>query len=301
MAGPRAFALYETASALERAEASARVLAARARVGRRPPDGRPGLFAALAACAPPGLVPARGAGAAHLRRSLDQAARAGAAAGAALPEEVMDALAWAVAQATRQAGRADALDPQEVSRTVRREVAAIRGLIAHSMSRDAAWELLRLGTFLPRAGWVAALVGASARLASQPEWAVDAPWRAAAVITGADRALGDGLAGSHAAEFLLLDPRFPLSVACSLAEVESALFALGRAGAVGEPALAMARMAHSRLRLPDVQRAIAETRAAWLVDEVLDAIGALAGAAVPERSGAPGEGPPGKPVAAGAG
>jgi uncharacterized alpha-E superfamily protein len=169
------------------------------------------------------------------------------------------------------------------------------------MSRDAAWELLRLGTFLPRAGWVAALVGASARLASQPEWAVDAPWRAAAVITGADRALGDDPAGSHAAELLLLDPRFPLSVACSLAEVESALLALEREGGAGEPALAMARMAHSRLRRPEVQRAIAEARAAWLVDEVLDAIGALAGAAVPERPGAPGEGSPREPVAAGAG
>jgi uncharacterized alpha-E superfamily protein len=286
--GPQAFALYETAAALERAEASARVLGARARASRRSlGDGR-GVFAALAGCAPEGLVPARGTGAAHLLRYLDCAAQAGVAAGSALPEEVVDALAWAVGETRLRAAGSEAMDPQEVSRTVRRQIAAIRGLVAHTMWRDGAWELLRLGTYLPRAGWVAALLGASARLARDPDWGGGAPWTAAASITGAD-AMGSVTTAEAAAERLLLDDRFAFSVAFSAAEVEAALFTLERTGAAGAGALAMARAAHTELRGPEVMPAVAAGDMPGLIDTLLDRIGAVAAAAVPSRADARGE------------
>jgi uncharacterized alpha-E superfamily protein len=285
--GAQAFALYETAAALERAEASARVLAARAQAGRRGADGA-AVFAALAACAPEGLVPARGAGGAHLRRSLDQAAEAGVAAGAALPEEVLDALARAVAETTRHAGGSGALDPQETARTVRRAIAAVRGLAVGTMSRDGAWELLRLGTFLPRAGWLAALLSATARLAAQANWSDGAAWAAAAAIAGTERALGEpGLARDHAAEILLRDPRFPCSVAFALAEVEAAVFGLGQGGPDAGPGLALARSALARLYRPEAAQAMAGGRMGELMDDVLDAIGAVAAAAAPRRSPIP--------------
>lgn len=294
MVGPEAFALYETAAALERAEASARVLGARARASRRSREGGRGVFAALAGCAPEGLVPARGTGAAHLLRYLDCAAQAGVAAGSALPDEVVDALAWAVGEARLQAAGSGALDPQEVARAVRREIAAIRGLMAHNMSRDGAWELLRLGTYLPRAGWVAALLQASARLAREPDWGDGAPWTAAASITGAD-ALGPVTTTEAAAEHLLLDDRFPFSVGFAVAEIEGALFALERTGAAGGGALAMARMAHTRVRRSELMPAVAEGRILPLLDEVLDGIGAVAHVAVPARADARGEAVPPPP------
>jgi len=233
-------------------------------------------------------VPARGTGAAHLLRYLDCAAQAGVAAGSALPDEVVDALAWAVGETRLRAAGSEALDPQEVSRAVRRQIAAIRGLVSHTMSRDGAWELLRLGTYLPRAGWVAALLGASARLARDPDWAGGAPWSAAASITGAD-ALGPVTTAEAATEHLLLDDRFPFSVAFSAAEVEAALFSLERTGAAGAGALAMARVAHTQLRRPDVMPAVIGGQMSGLIDEILDRIGAVAAAAVPSRADARGE------------
>jgi uncharacterized alpha-E superfamily protein len=281
MVGGEAFGVYETAAALERAEASARVLAARARARGARPSGGPGVFAALAACAPEGLVPPRGTGAAHLLRYLDSAASAAARAGSALPADVVEALAWVVADAARQTAASSAMDPQEVSRAARRQVAAVRGLMAHTMPRDRAWELARLGTFLPRAGWVAALLGAAARLSSHPDWGAGEPWAAAAGILGVEPD-----AGAATPRRLLLDECLPFSLAFALAEVEAALFALER-NRQGGRALPMARAAHSRLRRPEAVETIAAGRADGVVDEVLDALGAVAALAVPAPEGEP--------------
>jgi uncharacterized alpha-E superfamily protein len=289
MVDAQAFAVYETSAALERAEASARVLAARARVSRRVPSGTPGVFAALAACGPDGLVPPRGAGAAHLLRYLESAARAGVDAGPALPGDVVDALTWAAADAARQAAASSAMDPQEVSRSVRRQVAVVRGLMADTMRRDGGWELARLGTYLPRAGWVSALIGAAARLAGRPDWVGGDPWEAVAAVVGADRPEVEIAAARRAPERLLLDGAQPFSPAFALGEVEAALLARERGGRVTAGALAMARGAQARLRRSDVADTIAAGRLAPIVDDLLDALGAVAAAAVPSRAEPNGE------------
>ncbi|MCU0308615.1 MAG: alpha-E domain-containing protein [Thermoleophilia bacterium] len=276
-----AFAVHQMAAALERAEASARVLAARARASTAG-AGQAAVFAALAEAAPEGLVPAPGAGGALLARYLDQAAMAAAAAAAVLPEDVLDAVSGAAQEARRWAGGARALDPQGVARAVRREVAAVRGLAADSMSREGAYELIRLGTFLPRAAWVAALLASCASLAGTDGWRGGTPWAAAAAVTGADRPLGEGALG-RVPRFLLLDARYPFSVAFALAEVEGAVFGMARP-AGDTPALAMVRMAQARLHRPDTGNAVDSGMAA-LMDELLDAIGAVASAAVPRAGG----------------
>jgi uncharacterized alpha-E superfamily protein len=285
LTGVEAHAVHETAAALERAEACSRVLAARARASRQG-AAQAAVFAALAAAAPDGLVPAPGSGAAQLARHLDQAAQSAAAAGDALPDEVVDALAWAAGEALRHAATSRALDPQDISRVVRRKVATVRGLAEHTMSRGPAWELMRLGTYLPRAAWVTALLQASAHLAGERDWRGGAPWSAAETVTGADRVAGREPGHDGTPEFLLLDPRYPFSVAFSLGEVEGAVFVLARGGDDADAGLGLARMASARLRRPDVRQAVAGGLAE-LLDEVLDRIGAVAAAAVPAAGEAP--------------
>ncbi len=180
--------VYEVAAALERADASARVLGARARAAR---DGAGPVvaFSALASAGPEGLVPPVGTGGALAARHLEQAALAASAAGTMLPAEVVEALAHATAASRAQAGGANALDPSSAARAVRREVAAVRGLATHSMRRDEVWEVMRLGTYLPRAAWMSALLMSCTRVTTAHPASADAAWNAAARVAGVH---GDG-------------------------------------------------------------------------------------------------------------
>ncbi|MGB1711735.1 MAG: hypothetical protein ACPHP1_04080, partial [Miltoncostaeaceae bacterium] len=89
MSGSHMAAVYGMAAALERADASARVLGARARAARDG-EGPAAAFSALATAGPEGLVPAVGTGGALAARHLEQAALAAAAAGPLLPPDVAD-------------------------------------------------------------------------------------------------------------------------------------------------------------------------------------------------------------------
>lgn len=290
MSPTRTEAIREMAAALERADASARVLGARARAARDG-AGPAAAFAALAEAGPDGLVPAVGTGGMLAARHLEHAAMAAAAAGPALPPAVADALARAVAATRAQAGGANALDPRGVAAAVRHEVAAVRGTAADSMPRDHAWQVLRLGTFLPRAAWMCALLLACAAAAqalagaSDGERAVgpghatalgdDAVWNAAALVAGIPRAPGTDVLVT-----LMTDTSLPASVAHALDEVTSALFALSRRGVMGSAPLALARATTARIGSAAERAALAaDPRAA--IKEALDAIGAIAGIAIP--------------------
>lgn len=263
---------YEVAMALERADASARVLGARALAARHG-AGPAAAFSALAETGPDGLVPPVGSGGALAARHLEQAALIAAATGDALPEDVVDALAHAAVAVRAQSGGANALDPRGAAVAVRREVAAVRGLAADAMPRDERWHALRLGTFLPRAGWMSALLMACAQVVAHEPASADSVWHAASLVAGAGP---DAAAGPLPALTLLGDGDFPVSVAYSIDQVTGALFALSRTGAADAGPLALARATGARLSAavapgapgsPDPQA----------IGEVLDAIGAIAG------------------------
>ncbi len=226
--------VYEVAAALERADASARVLGARARAAR---DGAGPVvaFSALASAGPEGLVPPIGTGGALAARHLEQAALAASAAGTMLPQEVVEAVAHAATASRTQAGGANALDPSGAARAVRREVAAVRGLATHSMRRDEVWEVMRLGTYLPRAAWMSALLMSCARVATAHPASADAAWNAAARVAGVH---GDGNVPAAAVPAaLVMDDRAPVAVAYCVEEVAAALFELSRRGAADAAAL----------------------------------------------------------------
>ncbi len=269
--------VYEVAAALERADASARVLGARARAAR---DGAGPVvaFSALASAGPEGLVPPVGTGGALAARHLEQAALAASAAGTMLPAEVVEALAHAAAASRAQAGGANALDPSGAARAVRREVAAVRGLATHSMRRDEVWEVMRLGTYLPRAAWMSALLMSCARVATAHPTSADAAWNAAARVAGVH---GDGNVPAAAVPAaLVMDNRAPVAVAYCVEEVAAALFELSRRGAADAAALALARATAARLAHPDLRDEINDDPVVAM-GGVLDAIGALAFGAVP--------------------
>lgn len=271
-------AMRDMASALERADASARVLGARARAARDG-AGPAAAFSALAAAGPDGLVPAVGTGGALAARHLEQAALAAAAAGPLLGEDVRDALAHAASAARSQSGGGNALDPRGAALVVRREVAAVRGLLDDSLPRETAWHHMRLGTFVPRAAWVCALALACATAAHHDAAAAGPIWGAAAGVAGI---AGTGYAGDAGAVLgpLMRDDRLPMSVARSLDEVTRALFALSRDGGSGAGPLALARATGTRLGSADMVVALRhEPRGA--IGGILDAIGALATAATP--------------------
>ncbi len=269
--------VYEVAAALERADASARVLGARARAAR---DGAGPVvaFAALASAGPEGLVPPVGTGGALAARHLEQAALAASAAGTMLPQEVVEALAHAAAASRTQAGGANALDPSGAARAVRREVAAVRGLATHSMRRDEVWEVMRLGTYLPRAAWMSALLMSCARVATADPASADAAWNAAARVAGVH---GDGNVPAAAVPAaLVMDDRAPVAVAYCVEEVAAALFELSRRGAADAAALALARATAARLAHPNLRDEINDDPVIAM-GGVLNAIGALAFGAVP--------------------
>ena len=266
--GTALHAVFETAAALERAEASARVLAARA-AGHA---GAPRAFAELAAIAPDGLIPTPGRGAAHVARQIEHAADIVCDARELLGDEVVDAVEWAAGMTRRIASTADALDPAGAARAARRGVATVRGLVDGTVDRDERWDAFRLGTFMPRSAWISALVRAAATVVGQS--GNDQAWLVAGAVAGLG---GDR---SNVGERLVCDRAAVATSAYALDQTEAALLALQRRHQVSMAALPLAREAQARLRdashkLPD------SDEMAHAMDRVLDAIGALAGAIDP--------------------
>ncbi len=285
MSGSHMAAIHGMAAALERADASARVLGARARAARDG-EGPAAAFSALATAGPEGLVPAVGTGGALAARHLEQAALAAAAAGPLLPPDVADCVSYAAAVAGDHAGGAAALDPRGVAVVVQREVAAVRGLAAHAMPRDDAWHRLRLGTHLPRAAWMSALLLACGRVVREDPGAAPATWHAAALVAGGP----PGACGTRPEDVLpalMTDDALPMSVAHSLETVAGAMFALSRRGSVDSGPLALARATAARLGSPAAREALAADPLR-VIAESLDAIGAIASSAMPgvARNGA---------------
>jgi uncharacterized alpha-E superfamily protein len=117
-------------------------------------------------------------------------------------------------------------------RGIRRSAYLILGLIEQSMRRDEGWQFMRLGRFLERAERSSKLV--LARYADMDADAVADLQDGAWVTILGDATSHEAYLQVDAAElspesvsrFLMLDPRFPRSVAFSLAEVESAIESL---------------------------------------------------------------------------
>jgi uncharacterized alpha-E superfamily protein len=284
MSSHRSEAIHEMAAALERADASARVLGARARAARDG-AGPAAAFSALAAAGPDGLVPAVGTGGALAARHLEQAALAAAAAGPVLPDDVVGALAHAATEARAQSGGGNALDPWGVAVAVRHEVAAVRGLAAHSMLRDDLWEIMRLGTFLPRAAWMSALLLACATVARDDPDSAASVWHAAARVGGTSGLIqGEP---DRVLPVLVGDSALPVSVSHAVTEITSALFALSRRGMAEPGPLALARATGARLGSP-ATLALLSADPIRVISEVLDAIGAIAGTIRPRPAGAAG-------------
>lgn len=140
--------------------------------------------------------------------------------------------------------------------TIRRCVNLILGLVAQSMRRDEGWQFMRLGRFLERAERSSRLV--QARYRSAADGAVtDAlelhGWRALLGDSSVHEAYlqvdAAALSPESISRFLMLDVRFPRSVAFCLCEVESALEDLVATDAIApDPAaLVLARAARDTL------------------------------------------------------
>ena len=258
--------------ALERADSSARVLGARA-LAARDGAGPAAAFSALAAAGPDGLVPPVGTGGAVAARHLEYATRI-ALADRSLPDDVIEALSHAATAARAQAGGANALDPRGVAIAVRREVAAVRGLVADGLPRHEDWHEMRLGTFLPRAGWMSALLLSCAQVAGREPGTGPAVWHAAALVAGVD---AGGRAAATTARTLLGDRDVPVSVAYAMDQVAGALLALSRRGVADGGPLALARATSARLATACAPNAPSDVEVGAIAD-VLEAIGAIAGA-----------------------
>ncbi|WP_217914567.1 alpha-E domain-containing protein [Miltoncostaea marina] len=141
-------------------------------------------------------------------------------------------------------------------RDVRRAVTLVCGLVEQSMRRDEGWWFVRLGRALERAERAARLV--RERRGPGP----DAPGADVLELHGRRMLLGDAsafeayvqsdagsLSAGAVARFLLLDRRFPRSVAFALGEVEAAIGALVAMDAMApDPAaLLLARTARDML------------------------------------------------------
>ena len=127
----------------------------------------------------------------------------------------------------------------------------VQGLIDQGMSRDEGWWFMRLGRHLERAERTIRLlrahlaVGADAALADAVELH---GWRSLLGAASAQEAylrVGGDLSPDAVARFLMLDPRFPRSVAFCLREVERAIAALVEMDAMmpAPPPLVLARAA----------------------------------------------------------
>ena len=110
---------------------------------------------------------------------------------------------------------------------IRRSSYLILGLIEQTMRRDEAWQFMRLGRYLERAERSARLVQAR-QLASDEDGVLDLHgWRALLGDAAAHEAYlqvdAAALSPESIPRFLMLDPRFPRSVAFCLGEVESSI------------------------------------------------------------------------------
>jgi len=115
-------------------------------------------------------------------------------------------------------------------RGIRRSSYLILGLVEQSMRRDEGWQFMRLGRFLERAERSARLVQArhAARAEGSDAGALDMHgWRALLGDASAHEAYlqvdAAALSPESISRFLMLDPRFPRSVAFCLGEVEAAI------------------------------------------------------------------------------
>jgi uncharacterized alpha-E superfamily protein len=114
---------------------------------------------------------------------------------------------------------------------IRRSSYLILGLVEQTMRRDEGWQFMRLGRFLERAGRSTRLVQAHqasrAALPEEDDLFDLHGWRALLGDAAAHEAYlqvdAAALSPESISRFLLLDPRFPRSVAFCLAEVESAI------------------------------------------------------------------------------
>lgn len=227
--------------------------------------GAPRAFAELSAIAPEGLIPSPGRGAVHIARQIERAADLAAGAGGLLGEEIIDAFEWIAGMIRRIAATSDALDARGAARAARRGIGTIRGLMAHTVPRDERWEAFRLGTYLPRTGWVTALAR-SAGVVSL-ELGVQ-PWIVAGAIVGCDGEI-------DLPTRIMTDRSLPGSAGHALAEAEAAALALDRSHAIGSATLPLAREAQTRLR--DAAAVIGDPAAGEAaIDRLLDGIGALA-------------------------
>ncbi len=136
---------------------------------------------------------------------------------------------------------------------IRRSSYLILGLVEQTMRRDEGWQFMRLGRFLERAGRSTRLVQAHqasrAALPEEDDLFDLHGWRALLGDAAAHEAYlqvdAAALSPESISRFLLLDPRFPRSVAFCLGEVEAAIEDLISMGAIAaNPApLVLARTA----------------------------------------------------------
>jgi uncharacterized alpha-E superfamily protein len=140
------------------------------------------------------------------------------------------------------------------SRIVRRGSMLLQGMVDQGMRHDAAWHFLRLGRFLERAEKSARLLEVKFHLMHPVDPLVSAPaelhqWRSLLRSTGADEAylrLTGGLDPKGISRFLVVDHRFPRSVAYCLDEVADSVDALVAHGAMREGAEPVGLVARAR-------------------------------------------------------
>jgi uncharacterized alpha-E superfamily protein len=150
----------------------------------------------------------------------------------------------------------------EFCQAVRRASHLIQGVMDQGMRHDDAWQFLRLGRHLERAEKTARLLEVKIHLLVPEDPALGAPadlhqWRALLSAASAEEAYAHlGAAWSSpetVARFLLLDERFPRSVAYCLRQVEEALAELAALGAVPAEARALGIAAGARAALADAR------------------------------------------------
>jgi uncharacterized alpha-E superfamily protein len=140
----------------------------------------------------------------------------------------------------------------EFCQAVRRGSHLVQGLMDQGMRHDETWQFLRMGRYLERAEKSARLLEVKFHLLVPDDPTLDAAvdlhqWRALLSAASAEEAYFQ--AGSawpspeSVARFLLLDERFPRSVAYCLREVEAALVELSVLGAVPREAAPL-RLTH---------------------------------------------------------
>jgi uncharacterized alpha-E superfamily protein len=117
------------------------------------------------------------------------------------------------------------------------------GVLTSTMTRDAAWEMWRLGRYLERADMTTRVVGvrAAALMAyyptGRPEYD-EVQWmgvlRSISALQMFQRAVHGSISGVDVVRFLLYDRRFPRSVASALDEIDASLGRLRRSEVVRE-------------------------------------------------------------------